>query len=102
MEQLGKLRHRRGGRRLSEREVSESNLSILSVLQPISTKILPIWVQLINQGHFFRWRPLLRLRLSSDRIANVAIMLVGNEFLLALILGSKSSLKYLAVLPSSP
>jgi len=32
MEQFGKLRHRREGQRLSEREVSEPNLSILPVL----------------------------------------------------------------------
>lgn len=31
MEQLGKLRHRREDQRLSEREVSESNLSFLII-----------------------------------------------------------------------
>ena len=34
MEQLGKLRHRREGRRLSEREVSESNPDALHSVVP--------------------------------------------------------------------
>jgi len=101
MEQLGKLRHRRGGRRLSEWEVSESNLSILSLLQHIRSKILPNWIQSLNQGDFLRSRPLLQLRFSSNCVANVAIMLVINEFL-ALIPGSEPSFNTLSVLPSSP
>ena len=101
MEQLGKLRHRREGQRLIEREASESNLSMLRVLQYISTKIDPSWVQSINQADLLRSRPLLQLRFSSDSIANVAIMLIVDQFL-ALILGRESSFNPLSVLPSSP
>jgi|SRR5262249_19429067 len=101
MEQLGQLRHRREGRRLSEREVSESNLSMLRVLQYISTKIVPSWVQSTNEANLLRSRPLLQLRFSCDSIANVAIMLIVDQFL-ALILGSKSNLNSLSVFPGSP
>ncbi|PYL09325.1 MAG: hypothetical protein DME33_04480 [Verrucomicrobia bacterium] len=89
MERLGELRHRRAGRRLSERAVSTPNLSILSVLQHISAKIVPIWVQSIHEANFLRSRSLLQLRFTSDRVANVAIVLVTEEFP-ALLFGSES------------
>src|SRR5437773_10999498 len=74
---------------------------MLRVLQYISTKIDPSWVQSINQADLLRSRPLLQLRFSSDSIANVAIMLIVDQFL-ALTLGRESSFNPLSVLPSSP
>src|SRR5207244_12877419 len=84
-----------------ERGVSESNVSLLRVLQYISTKLNPSWVQSINRADLLRSRPLLQLRFSSDSIASVAIMLIVDQFL-ALILGRESSFNPLSVLPSSP
>src|SRR5438132_10842576 len=76
------------------------NLSTSSVLQHVGTKIIPRWVQSINQADLLRARPFLPLRFTGDRIADVTIMLVVNQFL-ALIFRSKSSFNRLAVLPGS-
>jgi hypothetical protein len=39
MERLGKPRHRREDRRLSEREVSKSNLLLYEILRDVSTSL---------------------------------------------------------------
>src|SRR5215475_7224439 len=100
MERLREQRHRREGRRLSEREASESNLSTLSVLQHVGTEIIPSRVQSINEADFLCSRPLLQLRFTGDHIADVTIVFIVNQFL-ALIFRSKSSFNCLAVLPGS-
>ena len=65
------------GRPKAERTGGEQIKSLdLSVLQHISTNIFPSWIQLINQADFLRSRPLLKLRLASDRIADIAVVLV--------------------------
>jgi hypothetical protein len=69
-------------------------------LYDISTKIVPRWVQSVNQADFLRSRPFLQLRFASDRIADYTIVFVIDQFL-ALILGSKTSLNSLAVLPGA-
>ena len=71
---------------------------MLRVLQYISTKIDPSWVQSINQADLLRSRPLLQLRFSSDSIANVAIMLIVDR-LLALVERRKICTCTFSVLP---
>src|SRR6476659_4193507 len=100
MERLGKPRHRRQGRRLSEAGASESNLSMLRVSQDISAKIGPAGVQAINEADFLRSRPSLQLRFTGDRSKNIRIILVVDK-LLALVFKGEAGFNSLSVLPSS-
>jgi hypothetical protein len=83
----------------AERSVVEKSLD-LSVLQHISTKILPPWIQLINQAEFLRAGPFLQLRFSSDRVTDITIMFVIDQ-LSALILCGEPDLGSFAMLPGS-
>jgi hypothetical protein len=83
----------------AERSVVEKSLD-LSILQHISTKIIPSWIQSINQADLLRSGPFLQLRFSSDSVADITIMLVIGQFF-ALILCGEPDPGSFAVFPSS-
>jgi len=72
----------------------------LPVLQHLRAQIFPMWIQSTDELNFLRPRSLLQLRFSSNRITNIAVMLVIDQ-LIPLILRSEPGLGTLSMLPGS-
>ena len=77
------------------------NLLLSSILQHVHAQVEPAWVKATDQGNFLCARPFFQLSLPLDRIANVPVILVVNQFLAAII-GRKRCSDSFAVFPSSP